>query len=309
MSLFSAIFGNKSKNKSKFDHCWKCGESITNKLARSNRRLCVPCSEELYPKTKTASQIKEYREDTRIEPIVKKLVSSNDTTFGEGLTEILAISESDPLRLRSLREAIRRRSRKTEVLFYEPNVGGLTMRDGKEVCDARVRILSLAKESLLLADPQVSGNLLATFTTIGGFDAVVKLAYEIRDVIGLEQFQEFQLLYNQNRSAVVLRTSQGEKTLTQQATEEATKKGSDKQVIKKSEEEFGIQLLDVIERAKEDGRTTLGLSCNHMTALPPEIGRLTNLTELYLDGNPLTSPPPNIVEKGTGAVLAYLREA
>ena len=159
-------------------------------------------------------------EDPRLEPIVKKLVSSDDTIFGEGLSTVLAISESDPLRLHALREAIRRRSRKSEVRFYEPNVGGLTMRDGNEVWDARDRIVLLAKQSSLLADPQASGNLLAAFTTIGGFDGVVNLAYEIREVGGLNQFQAFQLLYNQNRSAVVLRTSRGEKTWTDRVTEE-----------------------------------------------------------------------------------------
>ncbi|MFC1713002.1 COR domain-containing protein, partial [Candidatus Poribacteria bacterium] len=44
------------------------------------------------------------------------------------------------------------------------------------------------------------------------------------------------------------------------------------------------------------------------TELPPEIGQLTSLTELYLYENPLTSPPSNIVGQGTRATLTYLRE-
>ena len=40
--------------------------------------------------------------------------------------------------------------------------------------------------------------------------------------------------------------------------------------------------------------------------LPPEIGQLTNLTRLDLDGNPLTSPPLEIVRRGVGAVQRYL---
>jgi len=41
--------------------------------------------------------------------------------------------------------------------------------------------------------------------------------------------------------------------------------------------------------------------------LPPEIGQLTQLTELDIDNNPLKSPPPEIVDQGTEAILAYLR--
>jgi internalin A len=77
--------------------------------------------------------------------------------------------------------------------------------------------------------------------------------------------------------------------------------------------------------------TMLGLRGNRLTELPTEIGALANLTDLYLDGNQLTrlppgmgrltqlrvlyvydnpgllSPPSEIVEQGTQAVLSYLR--
>ena len=159
-------------------------------------------------------------DDSRCERLVRQLTSRDDATFGDGLTEVLAIPDSDALRLRAIREAIRLRSGEEEVAFYEPDVGGLTVRRAEEVSKARDQILALAKERSLLADPEESGGLLAAFTTLGGFDAVVNLAYEIRDVAGFDQFQAFQLLYNQNRSAVVLRTSRGQQTWTQRATEE-----------------------------------------------------------------------------------------
>ena len=46
---------------------------------------------------------------------------------------------------------------------------------------------------------------------------------------------------------------------------------------------------------------------NELTALPPEIGELTQLTELSLSINPLESPPPEIVAQGTKAILVYLQ--
>ncbi|MGF1933939.1 MAG: COR domain-containing protein [Nostoc sp. ChiQUE02] len=55
--------------------------------------------------------------------------------------------------------------------------------------------------------------------------------------------------------------------------------------------------------------TKLSLLNNQLSSLPLEISQLSNLTRLSLDNNPqLTSPPPEIVEQGTQAILTYLRE-
>ena len=55
-------------------------------------------------------------------------------------------------------------------------------------------------------------------------------------------------------------------------------------------------LLQTIEQVAEGGRTSLDLRYNRLTALPPEIGQLTNLTELNLGGNQLTTLPPEIAQ-------------
>jgi Leucine-rich repeat (LRR) protein len=52
----------------------------------------------------------------------------------------------------------------------------------------------------------------------------------------------------------------------------------------------------------------LSLSHNQFTQLPPELGQLTETLRLDLSNNPrLVSPPPEVIEQGTEAVLAYLR--
>lgn len=43
------------------------------------------------------------------------------------------------------------------------------------------------------------------------------------------------------------------------------------------------ELLQVIEQAAEEGAPELDLSGNNLTALPPEIGKLTQLLHSYLD--------------------------
>ncbi len=54
------------------------------------------------------------------------------------------------------------------------------------------------------------------------------------------------------------------------------------------------KVLQLIEAAAESKQPSLDLSSNQLTALPPEISKLTNLTELNLSGNQLTALPPEI---------------
>ena len=84
-----------------------------------------------------------------------------------------------------------------------------------------------------------------------------------------------------------------------------------------------------IEIAFQEDSKSLDLSTLTLTSVPPELGQLSNLSELYLDQNQLTSvppelgqlsnlatlvldrnpnlafPPPEILAQGTQAVLIY----
>jgi Leucine-rich repeat (LRR) protein len=55
----------------------------------------------------------------------------------------------------------------------------------------------------------------------------------------------------------------------------------------------------------------LDLSDNQLQRLPSELGQIDRFTEgvcqLHLFDNPLVSPPPDVVEQGTAAVLEYLQ--
>lgn len=99
------------------------------------------------------------------------------------------------------------------------------------------------------------------------------------------------------------------------------------------------ELLDLIDKARNDGATeislygqqltefpvevctltkltTLKLGWNAITAIPPEIGNLTNLTDLYLGGNRIGAIPPEIgnltnltvLELGNNLILEIPKE-
>jgi Leucine-rich repeat (LRR) protein len=53
----------------------------------------------------------------------------------------------------------------------------------------------------------------------------------------------------------------------------------------------------------------LNLTNNQLTHVPAELHQLTDLQQFLLSENPdLISPPPEIVEQGTAAILAFLHQ-
>ncbi|MEM9165310.1 MAG: hypothetical protein AAGC54_19895 [Cyanobacteria bacterium P01_F01_bin.4] len=64
-----------------------------------------------------------------------------------------------------------------------------------------------------------------------------------------------------------------------------------------------------IQEALTTNAKTLNLSRLKLDAVPKELGQLANLTRLDLSANTdLKSPPPEVVEQGTRAILSYLQE-
>lgn len=51
----------------------------------------------------------------------------------------------------------------------------------------------------------------------------------------------------------------------------------------------------------------LDLGCNDIKEVPPELGLLTSLQHLVLEGNPVTNIRRTILEKPTPQLLEYLK--
>jgi leucine-rich repeat protein SHOC2 len=46
---------------------------------------------------------------------------------------------------------------------------------------------------------------------------------------------------------------------------------------------------------------------NLLVVLPPSLGTITSIEKLSFKGNPVESPPQEIVDRGTSAIMSYLR--
>ncbi|RKO89174.1 Lrrc40 protein, partial [Blyttiomyces helicus] len=70
----------------------------------------------------------------------------------------------------------------------------------------------------------------------------------------------------------------------------------------------GIAAIDPAPLRQMSSLAVLDLSNNAIVAVPPELGLCTALRSLQLDGNLFRVPRRQILEKGTDAILAYLRD-
>lgn len=69
-----------------------------------------------------------------------------------------------------------------------------------------------------------------------------------------------------------------------------------------------IQLIDVDNLLPMSALSTLDLQNNDIAQVPPQLGNVTQLRSLQLEGNPFRNPRAAILAKGTQALLAYLRD-
>jgi hypothetical protein len=140
--------------------------------------------------------------------LVAKLISPDEASFLQGLREATSLAKRGELvGLQALNEAIRHKSGRKDVRFYEP---GLAARDMKDIEQAPNGLLELAKRHALLEDPEVSGRLISMCLPILGAEGVGRLCDQVCAVGGSDQFRAFQLLYNQMHSAVHFRHARGE---------------------------------------------------------------------------------------------------
>ncbi|KAF6025310.1 LRRC40 [Bugula neritina] len=68
-----------------------------------------------------------------------------------------------------------------------------------------------------------------------------------------------------------------------------------------------VAQIDVSSLRQLDKLSSLDLQNNNISVVPPELGLCTNLRSLLLSGNPCRNPRPAILNKGTDALLDYLR--
>ena len=69
-----------------------------------------------------------------------------------------------------------------------------------------------------------------------------------------------------------------------------------------------IKEIDVDALRKLKVLAVLDLSNNDVQHVPPELGTITQLRTLQLEGNPFRVPRPQILVKGTQSIMSYLRD-
>jgi hypothetical protein len=210
--IFGSMFSNTYRAASGEPH-WEGIVAGTERTAveKELRTLVLRAHVEIYPLS-PGSGAKDPLSGGRIEAdagnLVAKLTSRNEADFLQGLSEATSLAQrGESLGLQALNEAIRQKSGRKDIRFYEP---GLAWRDIKEIEQAPNRLLELAQRHALLADSELSGRLISMCLPILGTDGLGRLCDEIRAVGGIEQSRAFQLLYNQMHSAVHLRHARGE---------------------------------------------------------------------------------------------------
>ena len=139
------------------------------------------------------------------DPIVDRMASDDEETSLSGLGEAVRRAESGDISgLTAIREAIRVRSGKEAVDFYQPGlVAGRGDQLAERLTQSRPKLIELAKSGALLRDPRVSGDLLsAALTQVRDHGALEALTWDMYNAGGANQGFAFQLLYNEQRYSI-----------------------------------------------------------------------------------------------------------
>jgi hypothetical protein len=138
--------------------------------------------------------------------LVRRLVSNHEPTFLSGLREAVNMSDCRDIEgLKAIREAIRVRSKKDSVSFYEPGARRFSVVEELERFNNAVPVvLGLAKKRALLKDPRFTGEHIAALMQGGG--SLDKFLTEVYMAGRQRAGFEFQLLYNELRCSARWRT-------------------------------------------------------------------------------------------------------
>jgi Leucine-rich repeat (LRR) protein len=69
-----------------------------------------------------------------------------------------------------------------------------------------------------------------------------------------------------------------------------------------------ISAIDVDSLSSLTFLTVLDLRNNNIQVVPPKLGNMSQIKSLQLEGNGFRVPRPQILEKGTPAIMAWLRD-
>ena len=147
--------------------------------------------------------------DAKTQAMAGMMASNNEGMFLTGLQAATELADQGDKRgLLAIRMAIVARSGQQSARFYEPGaVAGPAPQLAARYANAQESILDLARNKALLSDVCASGEFLsAALVAMGGSHSELEaLAYAVHDAGGPEQALAFQLLYNEQRSAIALR--------------------------------------------------------------------------------------------------------
>lgn len=147
-----------------------------------------------------------------VSSLVRGLISNDEPTFLASLQRAVSLAEGGNYQgIEAIREAIRIRSGKASVEFYQP---GIRLGFGNELFSryamAQPALMEMARKNELLANPRVTGDHISALMFSSGAQAIPETIRQMYRIGGLRAGFEFQLLCNELRSSSIWNKSHGE---------------------------------------------------------------------------------------------------